>query len=71
MLAQIFTLKENSMSKQLSLFDPRVPPWVARLWDRIDPEKRRQILMILAAMARSSLTASRSLRPEEASDESK
>jgi hypothetical protein len=28
------------MSKQLLLFDPRVPPCVRRLCDRIDPEKR-------------------------------
>ena len=59
------------MSRQLPLFDRSIPPWVRRLWDRIDPEKRRQILVILADMARSSLAPTQSLKPKEASDESK
>jgi hypothetical protein len=71
MLVRVFLLKETNMSKQLPLFDPRIPPWLRRLWDRIDPEKRRQILMILAGMARSSLATKESPNPKEATDESK
>jgi hypothetical protein len=59
------------MSKQLALFDPSIPPWVRRLWDRIDPEKRRQILVILASMARSSFATTQSLKLKEVRDESK
>lgn len=59
------------MSKQLPLFDPSIPPWVRRLWDRIDLEKRKQILVILAGMARSSLAANQSLKLKEATNESK
>jgi hypothetical protein len=39
--------KETNMSKQLLLFDPRVPPWVRRLCDRIDPEKRLGAAVVL------------------------
>jgi len=59
------------MSKQLSLFDPRIQPWVQRLWKRIDPERRRQVLVILAGMARSSLSAQEALKPMGVADESK
>ncbi len=44
------------MSKQLPLFDARIPAWVRDLWDRMDSEKRREILTVLANMARASLT---------------
>ena len=44
------------MSKQLPLFDARLAAWVRELWDRIDSEKRREILTVLANMARTSLT---------------
>jgi hypothetical protein len=71
MLAHVFLPKEVNMSKQLALFDPSIPPWVRRLWDRIDPEKRRQILVILASMARSSLATTPSLKLKGVRDESK
>jgi TorA maturation chaperone TorD len=70
MLARVFLPKETNMSKQLPLFDPSILPWVRRLWDRIDPEKRQQVLVILAGMARSSLATNQSLKPKEATDES-
>jgi hypothetical protein len=44
------------MSKQLPLFESRIPAWVRDLWDRMDSEKRREILTVLANMARASLT---------------
>jgi hypothetical protein len=69
MLARVFLQQETNMSKQLLLFDPRVPPWVRRLWDRIDPEKRRQVLIILASMARASLAAQHAPKTKESSDE--
>jgi hypothetical protein len=71
MLAPVFLPEEKNMSKQLPLFDPSIPPWVRRLWDRIDLEKRKQILVILAGMARSSLAANQSLKLKEATNESK
>jgi hypothetical protein len=71
MLVPVFLPEEKNMYKQLPLFDPSIPPWVRRLWDRIDLEKRRQILVLLAGMARSSLAANQSPNPKEATNESK
>jgi hypothetical protein len=71
MLALVFLPKEAIMSKQLTLFDPGIPLWVRRLWSRIDPEKRRQILLILSNMARGTMTPIQALKSKEVSDESK
>lgn len=57
MLALVCPAKEAQMSKPLLLFDPQLQAWIHRIWLRIDPERRRQILSILAEMARASLTA--------------
>ena len=43
--------KEAEMSQQRSLFETGTAPWVVRLWDTIDSEKRREVLAILAEMA--------------------
>ena len=59
------------MSKQLTFFDPGIPLWVRRLWSRINPEKRQQILLILSNMARSTMTPIQTLKSKEVSDESK
>jgi len=58
------------MSKQLLLFDPRIPAWVRELWNRIDAQKRRDILSILANMGRASLTASPAIKTKETDNES-
>jgi len=59
------------MSKQLLLFDPRIPAWVRELWNRIDAQKRREILSILANMGRASLTASSpAIKTKETDNES-
>jgi TorA maturation chaperone TorD len=49
--------KEAEMSQQQSLFETGTAPWVVRLWDAIDPEKRQEVLAILAEMARDGLVA--------------
>ena len=59
------------MSKQLLLFDPQLQGWIHRIWLRIDPERRRQILSILAEMARASLTAQPARRRQEETDASR
>jgi hypothetical protein len=71
MLVHVFLPQEANMSKQLSLFDPRTPIWVQQLWDRIDAERRRQILSILSTMARTSLASTRLQKPKEAANEPK
>ena len=58
------------MSKQLLLFDPRTSAWVRELWNRIDAQKRREIVSILANIARASLTAPAAMKTKEADDES-
>ena len=45
------------MSQQRSLFDTGTAPWVVRLWDTIGPEKRQEVLAIVAEMARDDLVA--------------
>lgn len=59
------------MSKQLLLFDPQLQAWIQRIWLRIDAEKRRQMLSILAEMARASLTAQPARRRQEKTDASR
>lgn len=58
------------MSKQLLLFDSRIPAWVRELWNRIDAQKRREILSILVNMARASVAEPRAMQAKEAADES-
>lgn len=43
------------MSQQRLLFDPPGARWVERIWERIDPGTRREVLCVLAEMARRSL----------------
>jgi len=43
------------MSKQRLLFQPQRSPWVDQLWRRIPPKRRRQIIAVLAEMARITL----------------
>jgi hypothetical protein len=62
--------KEGEMSQQLSLFETGTSPWVVRLWETIDPEKRQEVLAILAEMARDDLVALSSLKREGQNHES-
>ena len=62
--------KEGEMSQQLSLFETGTAPWVVRLWDTIDPEKRQEVLAILAEMARDDLVALSTLSREGQNHES-
>lgn len=59
------------MSRQLLLFDSRIPAWVWELWNRIDAQKRREILSILVVnMARASVAEPRAIQAKETADES-
>jgi len=49
--------KETEMSQQRSLFETGTVPWVVRLWDTIDLEKRQEVLAVFAEMARDILVA--------------
>jgi hypothetical protein len=62
--------KEALMSQQRSLFEIGTAPWVVQLWDTIDPEKRREILAILAEMARDNLVALGPISLEDENHES-
>ena len=44
------------MSEQRLLFDLARPVWIDRLWQTIDSTRRREIVSILAQMARHTLT---------------
>ena len=57
------------MDEQCLLFDVERPSWIDKLWQTIDPRKRREIVSILAQMARHSLAA-QGMRAKERSDES-
>lgn len=60
------------MSEQGTLFDPQRPIWVQRLWSRINPRLRQQVISMLAQMARASLilNADRRTQKERSADES-
>ena len=49
--------KEAEMRQQRSLFETGTAPWVVRLWETIDPEKRQEVLAIVAEMGRDNLVA--------------
>jgi len=62
--------KEAEMSQQRSLFETGTAPWVVRLWDTIDPDKRQEVLAVLAEMARDDLVAAAQGSREEKKHES-
>jgi hypothetical protein len=70
MLAPVIPWKETMMSEQLPLFDLPRPTWLGRLLGRVGPEKRREVISILAEMVRVSLAPEPVARAEEVGDES-
>lgn len=61
------------MSKQRLLFQPQRRPWVDLLWRRIPAKRRREIIAVLAEMARITLKHTKTgplRREKEGSDES-
>ena len=58
------------MSQQRSLFELSTAPWVVRLWESVDPERRREVLALLAEMARDALVAPRPIGREGEKHES-
>lgn len=58
------------MSKQLPLFEPQFQTWVHRIWLRMAPDRHRQILSMIAEMARASLPQKAPMR-KEGTDESR
>jgi hypothetical protein len=54
------TVRGMSMSMQQRLFEDPPPAWIARLWETINPERREEVLTILAEMGRSAIDARRS-----------
>jgi len=60
------------MSRQLPLFENPIPPWVAAIWRTIPPEKRREIVALLAEMGSAALCARTTAEKEreEKGDES-
>lgn len=58
------------MRNQLALFEPQFQTWVHRIWLRMAPDRRRQILSMIAEMARASLPQKPPLR-KEGTDESR
>jgi len=47
------------MNEQLPLFQWREPSWVERVWSRLDPKRRGEILLLLAEMGRAALNQRR------------
>ena len=60
------------MSEQRLLFELHLRPWVAQLWEKVDPKTRGEVVSLLAEMGRASLSArSDKARREEGGDESR
>ena len=57
------------MNEQKLLFQSDQEVWVERLWLRVPAASRRQILAILAEMARAALVDHPSTKAKEADDE--
>ena len=45
------------MNEQMLLFDSRDKTWIERIWDRITPDRRREVILALAEMGRQTVTA--------------
>jgi hypothetical protein len=57
------------MSEQIRMFEPELPNWVEKVWCKIDPDKRRELIAILAEMGKSVLSANNdSIRKAEADE---
>jgi hypothetical protein len=52
------------------MFEPELPSWVERVWCKIDPDKRRELIAILAEMGKSVLSANNDSMREAEADES-
>jgi hypothetical protein len=57
------------MSEQLHLFSHKKPAWIERVWERIEPKRRQEVVAILAQMASDALTQPGARREKEQSDE--
>ena len=57
------------MNEQKLLFQPDQDVWIERLWRRVPAATRRQMLAILAEMAKAALANNGSSKPKEAHDE--
>jgi hypothetical protein len=44
--------KENMMSKQLALFETAEFGWTQRLWRGVGDQKRKQVIVLLAELAK-------------------
>lgn len=55
MLPPAILSEEVDMGEQGHLFQSRPLPWVERLWRAIDPDKRHEVVLLLAEMARRSI----------------
>jgi TorA maturation chaperone TorD len=71
MLMQTVVDQEVGMSEQRLLFELHLRPWVAQLWEKVDPKTRGEVVWLLAEMGRASLSAQRKARREEGGDESR
>ena len=45
------------MTQQLRLLELATDRWIAELWKTVDPDRRREVVRILAEMAGESLSA--------------
>jgi TorA maturation chaperone TorD len=70
MLPPAIRQKEVGMGEQGRLFERHPLPWVVRLWSTIAPDARREVVTLLAEMARRSLSARGPDGAEESDDES-
>lgn len=61
--------KEAKVSQQRSLFEVGTAPWVVRLWEAIVPEKRQEVLALLAEMARDALVGVKPIRRKDTTNE--
>jgi hypothetical protein len=57
-------VRRMSMSTQQRLFEEPPPRWIARLWETIDPERREEVLTILAEMGKGAIVGERSSQGE-------
>jgi len=59
------------MNEQLPLFEWREPSWVGKIWEKLDPQARRQVLSLLAEMGKLAVKGKREVAKEEGEDESR
>ncbi len=59
------------MSEQQPLYDPQQAPWIERLWKQLGPDRRQQVIRMLAEIAAAAVQSTPIRSEKESQNESR